>query len=152
MAAYWRMRLNAEDYGEFSRRAWDRNEIGVWYGAWTADDLEAASSRSSTRGEIAADLNALQAQRDLGWDVSTNWVDTAQRFKRISDEDWVVLYLSDTQEIGLAKVQGPLRSDPKHPLNLNDGELFKYRRISDKKTFKLLRLPDAIVDLTPQSF
>src|SRR5258705_12946236 len=32
MTAYWRIRLtNAE--GEFTRRAWDRNETGIWYGA-----------------------------------------------------------------------------------------------------------------------
>jgi hypothetical protein len=86
MTAYWRMRLKAGDYGEFSRRAWDRDEIGVWYGSWTAEDLKAASSPSSTRGEIAANLSALQAQRDLGWDVSASWVDTAQRFKRIASE------------------------------------------------------------------
>jgi len=70
-------------------------------------------------------------------------VATARRFKDISDEDWVVIYLSDTQEIGLAKVKGSLCSKAKHPLNLNHGELFKYRRIRDKKTFRLLRLPDA---------
>ena len=142
MSAYWRIRLKAGEYGDFSRNAWDRDEIGIWYGAWTPNDLVAASSGSSTRGEIASALNALHAQRELGWNVSVGYVDTARRFKDISEEDWVVLYLNETQELGLARVQGPLRLSPKHPLNLANGELFKYRRISDKKTFKLSRLPD----------
>jgi hypothetical protein len=105
--------------------------------------LEAASSRSSDSSEIAADLSALQAQRNLEWDVSARYVDTARRFKDISDEDWVVIYLSDTQEIGLAKIRSPLCFEAKHPLNLDNGELFKYRLIRDKKTFRLLSLPDA---------
>jgi hypothetical protein len=75
--------------------------------------------------------------------VSVSFVNTALRFKNISDEDWVLLYLSDKQQIALAKSQGPLLSDPNHPFNLPNGELFKYRRISDKKTFKLTDLPDA---------
>jgi hypothetical protein len=142
MTAYWRIRLtNAE--GEFTRRAWDRNETGIWYGAWTSNDFEAASSQSSASGEIAAQLSALPAQRELGWNVSASYVDTAWRFKNISDEDWVVVYLSHTKEIALAKVHGPLRSDPNHPLNSRGGEFFKYRTIRDKKTFKLSRLPDA---------
>jgi hypothetical protein len=141
MTAYWRIRLSNGE-GEFTRRAWDRNETGIWYGAWTPADFEVASSRSSTDGEIAAHLNTVQAQRDLGWQVSASYVGTARRFKNIS-EDWVVLYLSDTQDIALAKVRGPLRSDPNHPLNQKCGELFKYREICHKKTFKLSKLPDA---------
>jgi len=143
MPAYWRIRLTNGE-GEFTRRAWDRNEIGIWYGAWTPADLEAASSGSSTNEQIAAHLNSVQAQRDLGWEVSASYVGTARRFKNISDEDWVVLYLSDTQDIALARVRGPLQSDPNHPLNQKiNGELFKYREICDKKTFKLSKLPDA---------
>jgi hypothetical protein len=143
MSTYWRVRLKAGEYGDFSRRAWDRDEIGIWYGAWTPDDFDAASSQSSAGSDIAAKLSALKAQRDLEWDVSAGYVDTARRFKNISDEDWVLIYLNDKREIGLAKVQGPLRASLKHPLNLDSGEIFKYRRIRDKKTFRLSRLPDA---------
>jgi hypothetical protein len=143
VARYWRIRLNTQGQGEFSRRAWDRNEVGVWYGAWTVNDLDAAFSRSSNLAGLASNLNALPAQRNLGWNVTTNYVGTAQRLKSIPEDDWVVLYLSDTREIALAKVQGPLCSDPKHPFNLGDGQVFKYRKLSAKKTFDLLRLPDA---------
>jgi hypothetical protein len=142
MTAYWRIRLNNGE-GEFTRQAWDRNETGIWYGAWTPAELEAASSGSSTNGQIAAHLNTIKAQRDLGWEVSASYEGTARRFKNISDEDWMVLYLRDTQDIALAKVRGPLRSDPNHPLNQKCGELFKYREICDKKTLKLSKLPDA---------
>jgi hypothetical protein len=145
MPAYWRVRLKVRSESgerELSRSAWDRDEVGIWYGAWTPQDLEAANSRSSNRMEIAASLTELRAQRDLGWKVTASYVDTARRFKDISDEDWVVLYLSDKQEIGLAKAKGPLCFDRSHPLN-SEGEIFKYRKISEKKTFKLSKLPDA---------
>ncbi len=143
MAQYWRIRLRAGDYGDFSRNAWDRDEVGVWYGGWTAEDFAAASARSSNSNDVATYLSETQAQRDLEWEVTSSYASTVLRFDRISEEDWVVLYLSDTQEIGLAKIQGPLCSDPNHPLNLNDGQLFKYREISNKKTFQISHLPDA---------
>ena len=34
-------------------------------------------------------------------------------------------------------------SESGHPLNTNAGEIFKYRKIRDKKTFALAQLPDA---------
>src|SRR5262245_20449147 len=83
MTAYWRIRLIAES--ECTRRAWDRNETGIWYGAWTPADFEAASSRSSTDGEIAAHLNTFPAQRDLGWEVDASYAGTARRFQNIPD-------------------------------------------------------------------
>lgn len=145
MSAYWRVRLKVRSSSgdvELSRSAWDRDEVGIWYGAWTPVDLADANARSSERIEVALQLSALPAQRMLSWSVSAGYVDTARRFNDISEEDWVVLYLNDTREIGLAKVRGPLCFDPAHPLNC-EGEIFKYRKITEKKTFSLMRLPDA---------
>lgn len=145
MSVYWRVRLKVRSSSgdiDMSRRAWDRDEVGIWYGAWTPKDLEAANLRSSNTKEIASCLTSIHEQRDLGWEVAPSHVDTARRFKDISDDDWVVLYLNDTREIGLAKAKGPLCFDPAHPLNC-EGEIFKFRKLSEKKTFQLIRLPDA---------
>jgi hypothetical protein len=144
MAAYWRIRLKDGNRRDFSGDAWDRNEVGIWYGAWSAPDLENAIQGSTNTGDISAYLSDLPAQRNLGWNgnLQAGYVNTALRFRNIPNGDWVVLYLSASQEIGLATICSELGSDPKHPFN-SCGELFKYRGISDKKTFKLSRLPDA---------
>ena len=42
---YWRIRMK---YGgeELTREAWERNEVGIWYGSWTAEELESARKRA----------------------------------------------------------------------------------------------------------
>lgn len=142
MPKYWRIRLKSRDYGDFTRDAWNRNEIGIWYGAWTPDNLTTACQQSSENKTIAEELSDLPAQQAL-WNLTSGDVATARRFQGISDNDWIVVYLSDTREIGLAKISGALETTVAHPLNLNNGEIFKYRKIIDKKSFKLSDLPDA---------
>jgi hypothetical protein len=31
---YWRVRMKYGACEELTREAWNRNEIGIWYGAW----------------------------------------------------------------------------------------------------------------------
>src|SRR5690242_9504159 len=115
MAVCWRMRLKKGEK-DFSQPAWDRNEVGIWYGAWSVDDFQGAMSTSSSTSEIALKLNELPHQHTLGWEVSQNYVDTARRFiAKISMGDWIVLYLNVLQEIALAKVSGPPRVMENHP-------------------------------------
>jgi PEGA domain len=141
-AEYWRIRIKDPNQTDFSRAAWDRDEVGIWYGAWTAANFAAAREKSSTSEEIAAELNDIPAQHKLEWLLKPGVVDTARRFADMPENEWVVVYLRDLQEIGLARVHGQLCSSDSHPFN-SGGEPFKYRRIADKKTFKLSRLPDA---------
>jgi hypothetical protein len=123
---------------DFTRDAWDRGEVGVWYGAWSARDLEDALAENSS--DPSAYLKELPSQLALGW--SSLDVGPAVRFRNITSNDWVVIFLRKDQEIGLAQVCSELNSLPDHPLNTN-GEVFKYRKITNQKTFKLARLPDA---------
>jgi hypothetical protein len=142
MTRYWRIRLKDGTAHDFSQDAWDRNEVGIWYGGWSESDLAAAERVSGNPGEVATYLSDVPAQGQLDWKVSTNFVSTAKRFRDIPEDDWVIVYPASSQEIGLARGSGDLASNANHRLNTN-GELFKYRKIGDKKTFKISRLPDA---------
>ena len=133
---YWRIRMRAGDFGDFSKQAWLRGEVGVWYGAWSADDLRQALRQPDPAGY----LSSLPTQRALGWDVSAGFFQTTKRFADISANDWVLSYFDSA--IHLGRLTEPLRSDPNHPLNLPDGQVFKYRPLGSIKSFPLRRLPD----------
>lgn len=117
MAAYWRVRLKNQD-GEFARDAWERNEIGIWYGAWSAEDFRNAAARGRTSQEVADILNNLPAQQNLvesaAWDrpIQATNIDTVRRFfDKISEGDWVVVYLGAERAIALAQMHGVVYSD-----------------------------------------
>jgi hypothetical protein len=142
MSRCWRVRLKDGALRDRTQEAWDRDEIGIWYGAWSAQDWTKAAQSATAAEQIAEHLNQLSEQQSLGWKVSINMTNTAKRFHEISEDDWIVVYLQSTQEIGLAKVSGPAWSDSDYPLN-ELGEVFKRRAIVNKKRFKLIELPDA---------
>ena len=135
----WRVRIkyDGEDYAE---AAWTRNEVGLWYGAWTAQEFEDGILKHPH--ELPSFLSTTHTQAKLGWEIGKKFVNTVLRFRKISETDWVLVYLRLGHEIGLARVDSALLSEINHPLN-KCGEIFKYRRIKDKKTFKILQLPDA---------
>ncbi len=136
MTKHWRFRLKNSS-GDFADKAWDREEVGVWYGAWGADDLKEAIINHS--GNPQQYLMGLPSQLALGWTIDAS---PAVRFHNIERDDWIVVYLQKSREIGLAKMYGDIQSSKDHPLN-NDEEIYKYRKIHQKKTFKLDKLPDA---------
>jgi hypothetical protein len=129
----WRLRMTA--FGsDFTEAGWNANELGIWYGASNADELSRANSLD--------DLASLPAQRELKWDLSTRLYHTAIRFRNISESDWVLVYLRHQRSLGLAKLATPLQSDDHHKFN-REGEIFKFRRITEKKLFSIDALPDA---------
>jgi len=142
MGRYWRIRLRHGDGNDYSQRAWEKNEVGVWYGAWSESELADAENTFDTTSEIAEFLSNVPEQVSLEWKVTPSYVNTVKRFRQINEEDLVVLYLSLSQNIGLARVKGGIDSYSDHSLNLC-GERFKYRRIVDKKKFPISELPDA---------
>jgi hypothetical protein len=146
-ARYWRIRMKVGNEHERTREAWDLDEVGIWYGAWTAQDWQEAIQRY--HDDPRRHLNSLAAQQDLGWEVTKGYADAAWRFADIAETDWVVVYLRDNQTIGLARVAGKLSSNPNHPLN-TDAECFKYRKLKDKKTFEIGHLPDSYMLLGTQ--
>ncbi len=136
----WRLRMNAHG-SDFTERSWDAGELGIWYGAWTAEDLE--------KGASLAELNDLPAQQRLEWDVTGGYYNTAHRFCEIAATEWVLVYLKSRRCLGLAQLSKLLLSRQDHELNLS-GEIFKFRKITSKKLFKIDELPDAYQLLAAQ--
>ena len=58
----WRIRMRAGDYGDYTEQAWERGEVGVWYGAWNADDFRQPLDQAQPH-EL---LSALPEQQKLG--------------------------------------------------------------------------------------
>jgi len=134
--SYWRIRMKDDEQADRSEEGWKRNEVGIWYGAWTADDL-AKARKGNNPLKYLADV---PAQGGLRWGLSNNSLNTAIRFADIPDGHWVILYFGS--KLRVAKIRGQLRSEPNHPLNLSSGEVFKFRHIEAKKEFDLEKLPD----------
>jgi hypothetical protein len=133
--SYWRIRMKDDAQADRSEEGWKRNEVGIWYGAWTADDLAKAGMDNPLDY-----LAHVPAQESLPWRLSNNSLNTARRFADIPDGHWVILYFGS--KLRVAKIRGQLRSEPNHPLNLSSGEVFKFRHIEAKKEFDLEKLPD----------
>ena len=141
---YWRVRMKVGHQFERSEAAWDRSEVGIWYGAWTADDWRrAVAKHPSDPWQLLRDL---PGQLALGWDGAVN-VSVVRRFEGIGPHEWCMVYLRGRREIGLARLEPGMRSEDDHPLNQDYGdgrmEVFKYRRVSERKTFRVAELPDA---------
>jgi hypothetical protein len=134
--SYWRIRMKDDKQADHSEEGWKRNEVGIWYGAWTADDLAKAEKMDNPLEYLAH----VRAQMSLGWSPSNNFLNTARRFAGIPDGHWVILYFGS--KLRVAKIRGQLRSEPNHPLNRSSGEVFKFRHIEAKKEFDLEKLPD----------
>jgi hypothetical protein len=147
---FWRIRVKADIPME--RVAWKRNEVGIWYGGWRADDYNAAmhtSSRSPADvanflGELPQHKNNVMHWHDRTGAVSTSIskgaISTVRRFWDIKETDWVYVYFDEA--LHFARVCSEARSDDHHELN-HLGELFKFRTIRDKKDFTLDKLPDS---------
>ena len=148
-ARYWRVRLRVNGARDFSDEAWERDEVGIWYGAWNADDLQNAHSSGH---DVLTSLNLLPAQRQLRWKITLSHLKTVLRFESIAATDWILVYLPKQQTLGLAQIHGRMKSSPNHPFNnWNDqGEIFKYRKVRTKKVFKISDLPDAYRLLSAQ--
>lgn len=142
---YWRVRMKVSGWRDLSEVAWDRGEVGIWYGAWTANDWREA--RCVEPNNPWSLIKELPRQQQLNWKSAPD-IRAALRFEAIDPSDWVVVYLPGRSEIGLAHLEPELLSDIDHPLNERDDatgamEIFKFRKISDRKTFNLADLPDA---------
>lgn len=149
MADFWRVRMKVGGRYERSTQAWDRGEVGAWYGAWTAADwAKARVARPGTArpGDLWSFLKDCPNQKQLGWN-STPDIAAVCRLEAIGPDDWVVVFLRDRGEIGLARLEPGLHSEKDHPLNQiyddDSFEVFKFRRLVDRKIFPLVELPDA---------
>ncbi len=148
---YWRIRMNFGTGGkDVAKPAWENDKVGIWYGGWSAKDLEEALQKG-TPDEQRDWLSNVPAQRQL-FEVTWQFFDTSLRFKRIRELDWVYVYFDDA--LHFAHVTGPLESDGDSKFNEKNPsfpsappELFKYRSIGAKKSFRLGRLPASFLIL-----
>lgn len=139
---YWRLRMKAYDR-DHTAQGIALGQVGLWYGAWSAEDFYKARQGNSARQELA-EVN----ERVLRWPAPGLTVasyETAVRFSEISQEDWVVLYCDEA--LHLLHLEAGMRSSPDHQLNVPEGkpekELFKFRVVTERRTFRLDRLPDS---------
>jgi hypothetical protein len=139
---YWRVRMKVEGYIDLSTKAWDRGEVGIWYGAWSADEWRTACMTDNA--DPWRSLRELPHQQALGWGKLD--LGPVRRFESIGPDDWVIVFLREKGAIGLAKLSAGMQSDQQHPLNTGNPEVsetFKFRKIVNSKTFRLSELPDA---------
>ncbi|MGH9439114.1 MAG: hypothetical protein ACRD22_14750, partial [Terriglobia bacterium] len=60
-----------------------------------------------------------------------------------------IVFFKETQQIGVAQICSGILSGESHPLNLRE-QIFKFRKLCNKKTFRLSHLPDAYHLLSTQ--
>jgi hypothetical protein len=92
-----RVRMNFGPGGEdFSRRAWDKGLVGIWYGSWTPDDLEKAygKSRPIDAKSVRNRLNALMSKS--GSSIGNNGIHAVIRFDDLPNGAWVFAYFDRT--------------------------------------------------------
>lgn len=137
--SYWRIRMTYSPTGEdVSKAAWELGLVGIWYGAWNASDLDAVASLSAK--DAAEQLSQLPSQKKLGWRLNAGFVQTARRFASITRDDWVFTYFDQAVHLGRL-VSGILAKADKQ--FARQGELFKVRKVSHQKSFKLGELPES---------
>ncbi|HJU14955.1 MAG TPA: hypothetical protein VJ770_00670 [Stellaceae bacterium] len=140
MPEYWRIRVIVGNTEDRTRDAWNRDEVGVWYGASTAQDcIDALVQNNVTPANY---LWNLPANRALNWDITDGFFRPLVRFTQIPVGDWAVVFFRETQQIGIAQICSIIQSDENHLLNLN-GEIFKFRKLCNKRIFRLSHLPGA---------
>lgn len=135
-ARYWRIRIKYGGYEDLTSDAWKKDEVGIWYGAFDSEEFRAALKTD----DPLRYLSKVNQKHGLNWDVPASFLNNAKRFASIEPQDWIVVYFDN--KLHLARVASALLSSQDHPLN-REGEVFKYRRIKNKKSFSLNRLPDA---------
>ncbi|WP_424946355.1 hypothetical protein [Candidatus Spongiihabitans sp.] len=136
---------------DHAKRAWEMGQVGVWYGAWSPEELDNAIEKRSEEGKVTAleYLANTKRQKKLDWGESypEKMFDTCWRFQDITENrDWVVVYFDDALHLG--QLQGGIETNEDHDLNNDNGELFHFRRLINKKCFPFTDLPDSFRLLT----
>ena len=131
---YWRIRIKYTNE-DLNKDAWRQNQVGIWYGKWTASDWIRISKKSQSQ-----QLEAFRRLPQPSWRGKLRKADfyTAKRFSDMKKNDWVIVFFDDA--LHLAQICGVIKSD-KLKWNKN-GEIYKYREIRNKRSFFLGRLPD----------
>jgi len=135
---------------DVSKLAWENDIVGIWYGGWSVLEFDEAL-RHKTIAQQIAHLSQSPAQSKL-FEIGPREFNTCLRFSKIEPTDWVYVYFDDA--LHFARVQGDLETSDSEVFNLKNSsfpdappELFKYRRITEKKSFRLGQLPPSFLIL-----
>lgn len=142
---YWRIRMTFGAGGkDVTRSAWEKDIVGIWFGGWNAEEF-AAAMQKSTVNEQRAYLSQSPAQSRL-FSLSAKDFNTCLKFNSIASTDWVYVYFDEA--FHFARVNAKMETSCSEAFNFKNAafpdsppELFKYRRITEKKSFKLGQLP-----------
>lgn len=148
---FWRMRMAFGSGGkDVAKIAWESDRVGIWYGGWSAEEFEEALKRGSSDKQRAW-LSQTAAQTKL-FEITPEYFNTCIRFKNIRSSDWIYVYFDDA--LHFARVNGPMETSDSEVFNLKNStspdeppELFKYRKITEKKSFRLGQLPTSFLIL-----
>jgi hypothetical protein len=138
MEQFWRMRFKCNGH-DFTSESWTKNLVGIWYGAWRSEEFDKLSNRCEDDSELRVKLTEINAKRGLKWEITNSMVKTIWRFWGMKESsDWVF-----TQYEGCLHVA---QIAPGRPFDVAevrcDNEVYKARRITNKRSFGLSRLPD----------
>jgi hypothetical protein len=106
---YWRIRMKYGAEEELTGEAWERDEVGIWYGAWGAREWPAALAADDPLQQ----LSRVNRQSEVAWDMPGNFFSPVKRFVSIENRDWVLVYVDHA--LALAQVCSEMRSSAKHP-------------------------------------
>jgi hypothetical protein len=87
LMGFFRVRFRCSS-GDFSRRAWEKSVIGIWYGAWGPERFSPALKSP----DPAKYLSSLPQQKKLGWEITSGSFSVAKRFYALTEQDWVFTY------------------------------------------------------------
>ena len=146
-----RIRMTFGNGGEdYTGRAWEMDRVGIWYGSWLPDDLYGAYGDPNVRPVIASsmalNLNEIMEARGSSCAISESGANTARRFDDLLSGSWVFVYFDRTLHFAQIANDG-LFCEPE--MFQVGEELFKYKRIHNKKSFRLSELPDPFMLLAP---
>jgi len=135
--AFRRMRSKCNGT-DFTKASWEAGFVGIWYGGWTASDFDRLKVRFDGEA-LNTELSKRNRKARLTWDVSRGMMSTVWKFWDMdSSTDWVFTQFDGC--IHIAKLRGQDVLDA--PQFDHNREIYKARRIHNKKKFEIARLPD----------
>lgn len=143
----YRIRMKYGTDGEdFTKRIWEMDLIGIWFGSWNIADLYAAyeayrpkQNHEVTNNEIERYINAVLSERKLPENMRSEFVPTVKAFDHLPESTWVFTYFDGHLHFGQISDVNPY-DEPRFNWNK---ERFKAKPVENCKSFEVAKLPDA---------
>lgn len=138
---FFRIRMNFRQEKERAKCAWNMGQVGIWFGAWTPDELNKADILCKDEGKDAAAkyMEAREEEKTCKWEFKKSYFETCIRFRDIEEhKDWVVVFFDETLCIG--QLDGNIQTKVKHEFNFKP-EIFHFRSVINQITRPLEESP-----------